>query len=250
MARRKLQAEAVVAILKERFGANPGAAAWVVLGDLNDYLPSSGLEPLLGQPWLENVVERIPDPDERWTHYFDDDEDYQQLDYLLLSKALADANPTRSLASSGSVCRAVRSATPARASTASVRTGRKPLTTAPLRSKWTCEAGLPNVTPRGARESVNLSRLVTMQLLPGSLPRFAPSSTSGPPSLLGTPERLGPEQLVLSIVNVTIDTNVPRDATLARTRQFAPSFSSELCRGDREDRCPVAARVDSDRLGS
>jgi endonuclease/exonuclease/phosphatase family metal-dependent hydrolase len=93
MARRRIQAEAVVAILKERFGANPGAEPWVVVGDLNDYLPSTGLEPLLGTPWLENVVDRIGDPTERWTHYWDDEEEYRQLDYLLLSKALADANP-------------------------------------------------------------------------------------------------------------------------------------------------------------
>jgi len=93
MARRKLQAEAVVRILQDRFGANPGTAAWVVLGDLNDYMPSTGLEPLLGQPWLENVVERIPAQGERWTHYWDGDDEYRHLDYILLSKKLADANP-------------------------------------------------------------------------------------------------------------------------------------------------------------
>jgi endonuclease/exonuclease/phosphatase family metal-dependent hydrolase len=92
MTRRKVQAEAVVRILKERFGGDPGTAAWVVLGDLNDYLPSSGLEPLLGQPWLENVVGRLPES-ERWTHYYDGKQEYKQLDYLLLSKALARANP-------------------------------------------------------------------------------------------------------------------------------------------------------------
>jgi endonuclease/exonuclease/phosphatase family metal-dependent hydrolase len=92
MARRRLQAEAVVRILKERFGNDPGEAAWVVLGDLNDYLPSPGLEPLLGQPWVENVVARLPQP-ERWTHYYDDRQEYKQLDYLLLSKVLARANP-------------------------------------------------------------------------------------------------------------------------------------------------------------
>lgn len=92
MARRRLQAEAVVRILKERFGSDPGEAAWVVLGDLNDYLPSPGLEPLLGQPWVENVVARLPQP-ERWTHYYDDRQEYKQLDYLLLSKVLARANP-------------------------------------------------------------------------------------------------------------------------------------------------------------
>lgn len=91
MPRRKVQAEAVVRILKDLFGSDPGEAAWVVVGDLNDYLPSTGLEPLLGQPWVENVVERLPGP-ERWTHYYNGKQEYRQLDYILLSKALACAN--------------------------------------------------------------------------------------------------------------------------------------------------------------
>lgn len=93
MARRKVQAQKVVQILKARFGANPGAKAWVVLGDLNDYLPSSGLAPLLGQTWLVNVIERIPNAQNRWTHYYAAEKEYKQLDYILLSKSLADANP-------------------------------------------------------------------------------------------------------------------------------------------------------------
>lgn len=93
MARRKEQSEQVVKILRERFGPNPGNKAWVVLGDLNDYLPSQGLQPLLGQPWAVNVVDRVPNANDRWTHYWDDEEEYKQIDYLLLSKSLADANP-------------------------------------------------------------------------------------------------------------------------------------------------------------
>jgi endonuclease/exonuclease/phosphatase family metal-dependent hydrolase len=94
MARRQIQSEAVVRILKERFGEDPGKAPWIVAGDLNDYLPSSGLAPLLGQRWLENVIGRIADPDDRWTHYWDDGDEYTQLDYLLLSRTLAEANPS------------------------------------------------------------------------------------------------------------------------------------------------------------
>jgi predicted extracellular nuclease len=75
------------------FGPDPGKAAWIVAGDLNDYLPSTGLPPLLGQPWLENIVERIADPNDRWTHHWDDGDEYTQLDNLLLSRALAKANP-------------------------------------------------------------------------------------------------------------------------------------------------------------
>lgn len=90
---RRAQANRVVEILYERFGSDPGQAAWIVLGDLNDYLPSRGLEPLLSQPWLENVLHRLPQ-NERWTHYFAGHNAYNQLDYLLLSRSLAEANPT------------------------------------------------------------------------------------------------------------------------------------------------------------
>ena len=89
---RRLQAERLVEILHERFGDDPGSAAWVVLGDLNDYLPSSALEPLLKQPWLENVIDRLR-PDQQWTHYYAGNDEYHQLDFLLLSKSLATANP-------------------------------------------------------------------------------------------------------------------------------------------------------------
>jgi predicted extracellular nuclease len=93
MPRRKIQAEAVVRILENRFGSDPGKEAWVVLGDLNDYLPSAGLDPLLSQPWVVNVVERIQNPEDQWTHYYEGKKEYKQLDYILLSKSLADANP-------------------------------------------------------------------------------------------------------------------------------------------------------------
>jgi len=91
MARRKLQAERAVQILNTRFNNNPGAASWVLLGDLNDYMPSSGLDPLLSQPWLENVIQRLP-AQERWTHYYAKRKDYRQLDYILLSQSLASSN--------------------------------------------------------------------------------------------------------------------------------------------------------------
>jgi predicted extracellular nuclease len=93
MARRRVQSQRVVEILKHRFGSKPGKSAWVVLGDLNDYMPSEGLEPLLGQPWLENVLNRLPEKD-RWTHYYKGEDEYRQLDYILLSRSLATANPS------------------------------------------------------------------------------------------------------------------------------------------------------------
>lgn len=92
MATRQAQATRVVEILQERFGPDPGTGTWIVLGDLNDYLPSAGLEPLLEQPWLENMMQRLP-AEERWTHYFARGDKYNQLDYVLVSRSLAQANP-------------------------------------------------------------------------------------------------------------------------------------------------------------
>jgi endonuclease/exonuclease/phosphatase family metal-dependent hydrolase len=100
MKKREMQSEQVTKILKDRFGSNPGKEAWVVLGDLNDYpeadgRPSRGLAPLVGQPWIVNVIERLP-AEERWTHYYKGGkagERMKQLDYILLSRWLAERNP-------------------------------------------------------------------------------------------------------------------------------------------------------------
>jgi endonuclease/exonuclease/phosphatase family metal-dependent hydrolase len=92
MHKRRIQATRVVEILQERFGPDPGAADWIVVGDFNDYMPSDGLASLLEQPWLENVVERLP-PNDRWTHYYARGDEYRQFDYILLSRALAEKNP-------------------------------------------------------------------------------------------------------------------------------------------------------------
>lgn len=94
MARRKLQSLAVKQIIEERLVPKPISPKFVVLGDLNDYMPSMGLQPLVGLPWLENVVQtRISTESDRWTHYFKGKDEYRQLDYILLSRALSDANP-------------------------------------------------------------------------------------------------------------------------------------------------------------
>ncbi|MBN8576737.1 MAG: endonuclease/exonuclease/phosphatase family protein [Cytophagales bacterium] len=96
-AKRKAQCDAVVTILKNRFGNNPGSAAWAVVGDFNDYLDAqTSLSALTNQAWLENVVDRLPVA-ERWTHWWDTTkvpvaERYKQIDYILLSKSLAQAN--------------------------------------------------------------------------------------------------------------------------------------------------------------
>jgi endonuclease/exonuclease/phosphatase family metal-dependent hydrolase len=97
--KRQAQSEAVLNILKQRFGNNPGRAAWAVVGDFNDYIDAqTSLSALTSQPWLENVVDRLPVAD-RWTHWWDTTkvpvaERYKQIDYILLSKSLAQANPS------------------------------------------------------------------------------------------------------------------------------------------------------------
>jgi predicted extracellular nuclease len=93
MARRVDQAQEVLKILSERFGPDPGKADWVVLGDLNDFQPSAAISVLQNSPWMEDASLRIADPAERWTHFYADKKQYEQLDYIFLSKALAARNP-------------------------------------------------------------------------------------------------------------------------------------------------------------
>lgn len=99
--RRMLQARTVKKIVVDRFGKAAGRKPFIVLGDLNDYLAtdaqgSTGIRSLVRWDQVENVVERLPE-DERWTHYFPGRgsllEGYRQLDYVLLSRSLAWANP-------------------------------------------------------------------------------------------------------------------------------------------------------------
>ncbi len=93
MARRRIQAQKVAEILTGFYGRDPGRYPWVVAGDLNDYMPSRGIDPLLSRSWVENVVDRIPSPEDRWTHYWAGGNQYHQLDYLLVSRDLAGDNP-------------------------------------------------------------------------------------------------------------------------------------------------------------
>jgi endonuclease/exonuclease/phosphatase family metal-dependent hydrolase len=95
--KRRRQAHAVREIVEDRLGPNPGDQAFIICGDFNDYMETDDQgEPAVGElvEWdqVENVVERRPD-DDQWTHYYDDRNEYKQLDYLLLSKSLAEANP-------------------------------------------------------------------------------------------------------------------------------------------------------------
>lgn len=89
VARRKVQAERVVAILYERFGKKL-AGNFIVAGDLNAGPDTTEIQPLL-DAGLVNVLERL-DEEERWTHYYKRDRKAEQLDYLLLSPELAAAS--------------------------------------------------------------------------------------------------------------------------------------------------------------
>jgi endonuclease/exonuclease/phosphatase family metal-dependent hydrolase len=108
---RRAEAQAVKHIVKQRFGENWRDANWIIAGDLNDFVECivrggmavpadpGGLDPLF-EDFAVNPVRALPAP-ERWTSYFHQlpqngraaDEQHVQLDYILLSHALAAANP-------------------------------------------------------------------------------------------------------------------------------------------------------------
>ncbi|WP_342360866.1 endonuclease/exonuclease/phosphatase family protein [Terrarubrum flagellatum] len=108
---RKAEALAVRAIIEKKFGARWRKSDWIIAGDLNDYVETIGplgvvtpmrpsaLDPLLDD-FAVNPVAGLP-PHERWTHFHKDwsetkqrlIEEHVQLDYLLLSPALAARQP-------------------------------------------------------------------------------------------------------------------------------------------------------------
>lgn len=91
-ARRLEQATAVRDIVNDWWQSADFQGNFIVVGDFNDY-PGTGtaLGPLLNHRHLVNVVNRLP-ANQRWTHYWAGGNQYRQLDYLLLSAALADRN--------------------------------------------------------------------------------------------------------------------------------------------------------------
>jgi endonuclease/exonuclease/phosphatase family metal-dependent hydrolase len=95
--KRRRQAHAVREIVEDRLGASAGDEPFIICGDFNDYMETDDQgEPAVGElvEWdqVENVVERRP-ADDQWTHYYDARDEYKQLDYLRLSRSLAEANP-------------------------------------------------------------------------------------------------------------------------------------------------------------
>ena len=93
--RRVEQVEKVADIINAAWQTKGYDGNFAVLGDFNDYLDDdTSLKALTDHPYLVNVVERLPQ-DDRWTHFYKGgsaNEKYHQLDYILLSKKLADAN--------------------------------------------------------------------------------------------------------------------------------------------------------------
>ncbi|MBI5929494.1 MAG: endonuclease/exonuclease/phosphatase family protein [Chloroflexi bacterium] len=83
------QASAVAQIVKARF-PNPNDF-FIIAGDFNDTPDAATLAPLLRDPQLRlfNVLDLVQDTSKRWTHYWKKENQYSQLDYLLLSPALA-----------------------------------------------------------------------------------------------------------------------------------------------------------------
>jgi endonuclease/exonuclease/phosphatase family metal-dependent hydrolase len=95
---RECEARAVRHVIEQRF-ADPAAADWLLVGDLNDYTETDGapnadhaLAPLVADGFAVDAIKRIADPRDRWTHFYPDERSYHQLDYILLSPALARRN--------------------------------------------------------------------------------------------------------------------------------------------------------------
>jgi predicted extracellular nuclease len=112
---RMAEARAVRRIIEDRFGPDHAARkSWVVCGDLNDYAerilidgrlnepqrfthvgePATAINVLTDGGFCENVVQRLPEM-ERWTLYHTrgpQERHLCQLDYVLLSKRLAETN--------------------------------------------------------------------------------------------------------------------------------------------------------------
>ena len=106
---REAEMLAVRAIVTRRFGADTAKANWAICGDFNDYYEIDGdrdirdlrtgedspsaIPVLLDGGFAVDIMQRRP-PLDRWTTYHSADDAYAQLDYILLSPALAAANPT------------------------------------------------------------------------------------------------------------------------------------------------------------
>jgi endonuclease/exonuclease/phosphatase family metal-dependent hydrolase len=87
-AKRKRQAEEVRRILTKRYDLKTDHV--IVLGDFNDEPENAPLRPLITTPNLLNVWDVVGRPDDdRWTYYFGGSKQFNKIDMILVSKALA-----------------------------------------------------------------------------------------------------------------------------------------------------------------
>lgn len=93
--RREEQVGKVVETIDQHWEPVNYEGNFVVLGDFNDYVDNdTSLGALIGHAGLVHVSKRIPE-NERWTHYWAGGNEYRQLDFILLSKSLAENNNNR-----------------------------------------------------------------------------------------------------------------------------------------------------------
>lgn len=99
---RRAEALAIRRLVRERFGRGAADALYVIAGDLNDYAVRNGVEtplaelsiaPLLDPSFAYDALADLPVED-RWTHWYDVENAFGQIDYVLLSPALRRANPS------------------------------------------------------------------------------------------------------------------------------------------------------------
>lgn len=84
------QADRVIALIQERFPGNAFTTElFAVVGDLNDEPASKPLKKLYLNAGLEDALARIPNEQDRWTHWFRSENSVSHIDALLLSPALA-----------------------------------------------------------------------------------------------------------------------------------------------------------------
>ena len=86
-AKRLRQSTEVLRIIKKRFkGDLFKTKDFIVLGDFNEYPSAPSVAPLWRNSHLEDVLKRIPKPEDRWTHFWNGK--VSQLDHFLVSPSI------------------------------------------------------------------------------------------------------------------------------------------------------------------
>lgn len=86
---RKLQAKTVSEYIEKRFKGQHDSALFAVVGDFNDTPCSPYVKPLIKSPRLINILQEYRAVDDTWTYFWRDKNRVSQIDYILVSKALA-----------------------------------------------------------------------------------------------------------------------------------------------------------------